>query len=330
MKPSRVSESLNRLVDARIPVFIWGAPGVGKSSVVRQVAAAKKIEVVDIRAVLLDPVDLRGLPHVNGDNRAHWCPPAFLPHDADSHGILFLDELNAAPPLTQAACYQLVLDRRIGEYKLPDGWTVIAAGNRESDRAVTHRMPSPLANRFVHVEFETDLEDWVRWALEANVTTEVISFIRFKSSMLYAFDAKKNTEKAFPSPRTWEYVSRILTTGCDAQSEFDLITGTVGEGAAAEFVGYLKVYRDLPSPDQIMMNPAKAPIPKEPSARYAICGTLARKASENTIERLVTYYNRLPAEFSVLAMRDSVNVCRDITHTKAYMDWATKHADVIL
>jgi MoxR-like ATPase len=159
VKPTEIRKALETLIPLQQPAFVWGAPGVGKSDTMRQVTAALNRVLIDIRAVLLDPVDLRGLPSINGDSRAHWCPPAFLPTGGE--GVLFLDELNAAPPLTQAACYQLVLDRQLGEYRLPDGWTVIAAGNRETDKAVTHRMPSALANRFVHLDFEVNLDDWV-------------------------------------------------------------------------------------------------------------------------------------------------------------------------
>jgi MoxR-like ATPase len=194
MKPSLICATLNRLIKIRQPVFIWGAPGVGKSQIVAQVAAGQQLPLVDIRAVLLDPVDLRGLPHIDSEGRAHWSPPDFLPQNGS--GVLFLDELNAAPPLVQAACYQLVLDRRIGEYRLPEGWSIIAAGNRETDRAVTHRMPSALANRFVHLSFDPDLGDWLVWAAAHDVSPEVVAFLRYRPGLLHAFDAQKD-DKAF-------------------------------------------------------------------------------------------------------------------------------------
>ena len=213
MKPRLVSQALAACIEVKQPCFLWGAPGVGKSQIVRQAAQALSLRVIDVRAVLLDPVDLRGLPAINGDKKAHWCPPAFLP--VEGNGVLFLDELNAAPPLVQAACYQLVLDRQLGEYHLPAGWAVIAAGNRDTDRAVTSRMPSALANRFVHLDFEADLADWATWALQAGVKTELIAFIRFRPGLLHDFDPKRN-DKAFPTPRAWEFVSKISTAACNA------------------------------------------------------------------------------------------------------------------
>ncbi|OGC77189.1 ATPase [candidate division WWE3 bacterium RIFOXYD1_FULL_39_9] len=336
MKPSQVIDSLSALIQIKQPVFIWGAPGVGKSQVVKQVAQKQKpnkkkpFTLIDVRAVLLDPVDLRGLPHINGDNMAHWCPPAFLPHDSSSCGILFLDELNAAPPLTQAACYQLVLDRKLGEYTLPDGWMVIAAGNRENDKAVVHRIPSALANRFVHLNFEVDINDWVRWAMQNNIKTEVIAFLRYRTNLLHSFDPKKSDEKAFPSPRSWEFVSNILSTSPSKDIEFELIKGTVGEAAAAEFIGFLRICRKIPSPDAILMNPTKAEISNDPAVNYAICGALASRATEQTFGRIVEYLNRMPDEFSVLGIRDCTMGKPELYDTKAYIDWAVKHESVML
>ena len=206
MKPSDISEALYGLIDARQSVFIWGGPGVGKSGVVRQVAERRSLPLRDVRALLLDPVDLRGLPYLS-EGRSKWATPDFLPQDGA--GVLFLDELNAAPPMVQASCYQLVLDRKLGEYVLPDGWSIVAAGNRDSDRAVTSRMPTPLRNRFVHLDFEVDIQEWSAWAIQANIRPEVIAFLRFRPALLSAFDRDNN---AFPSPRSWEFVSRILNS----------------------------------------------------------------------------------------------------------------------
>ena len=327
MKSSEVARALAHLIPIQQPVFIWGPPGAGKSDTVRQAAAAQNRALIDVRAVLLDPVDLRGLPSINGDSRAHWCPPAFLPNGGT--GVLFLDELNAAPPLTQAACYQLVLDRALGEYRLPDGWTVVAAGNRETDKAVTSRMPSPLANRFVHLDFEVNLDDWVAWALKAGIKTEVIAFLRFRPGLLHQFDPKRN-DKSFPTPRSWEFVSRILKSSPPADLEFPLVSGAVGEGPAAEIVGFLRIFRNLPNPDLVLMNPETAPVPTGPAELYALAGALARKATDQTMERLVKYANRLPSEFSVLLMTDAVTRNPDITSTRAWIEWASAHNDVLI
>lgn len=330
MKPSEIKTSLQLLVKAKQPTFLWGAPGVGKSQLVAQTAAEMGLELKDVRAVLLDPVDLRGLPHVNGDNRAHWAIPDFLPRDGS--GILFLDELNAAPPLVQAACYQLVLDRRLGEYELPDGWTVIAAGNRETDKAVTSRMPTPLANRFVHLDFDIDLNDWIAWALGAGLKTELIGFIRYRPNLLHDFDPKRNANgaaKAFPSPRSWEFVSRILDENPAAAIEYPLIAGTVGEAAAAEICGFFKIFRKLPNPDMVLMQPDQFEAPKDPATLYALCGALARKASDSNMDRMIKVAGKMPSEFSVLLINDCVRQKPEVTSTRAFQQWASDNQDIL-
>lgn len=329
MKASHVSLALELLITCKQPVFLWGAPGVGKSDTVKQVAATMGLELIDIRAVLLDPVDLRGLPHVTANNTAAWCTPAFLPSDKDSEGIIFLDELNAAPPLVQAACYQLILDRKLGEYTLPVGWSIVAAGNRESDRAVTHRMPTPLANRFTHIDYDVDINDWVSWALAHNITTELIGFLRFRPNLLHDFDPRRDT-KAFPTPRSWEFVSRILSSNPPTELEFPLIAGTVGEGAASELIGFLRIFRKLPNPHAILTSPETVDVPNDPATLFALCGCLAKMANENNFSQLVTFFNRMPDEFSVLAVRDSIAQSPALLSTRAYIAWNAAHSDVVL
>lgn len=325
MKPSKIKESLKKCIKAKQPTFLWGAPGVGKSDVVRQVADEMGYKLTDIRAVLLDPVDLRGLPMVE-DGSAKWCPPAFLP--TKGKWIVLLDELNAAPPLVQAACYQLVLDRKIGEYELPKDCVVIAAGNRETDRAVTSRMPSPLANRFAHLNFDVDIEDWVDWALSKDIMTEIIAFIRFRPELLHQFDPQRN-EKAFPTPRSWEFTSNIMSVN-GSEMDYELVAGIVGEGAATELVGFLDIAKNLPDPDVILMSPNKAEVPDNPAVLYAVCGALTKKATEQNMTRVVKYANRLPAEFSVLLIRDCVKKDESLTKTRAFIEWASKHSDILL
>ncbi len=327
MTPSQIACSLLTLIPIRQPAFLWGPPGVGKSQVVAQTAAALGRELIDIRAVLLDPVDLRGLPQINGDGRTHWRAPAFLP--TAGQGVLFLDELNAAPPLVQAACYQLILDRSLGEYRLPEGWTVLAAGNRDQDRAVTHRMPSALANRLVHLEFDPHLEDWVDWAQAAGIRPEVVAFLRFRPALLHDFDPA-TASRSFPTPRSWEFVSNILGAAPHASVEYDLVRGAVGDGAALEFFGFLRMWRELPDTDAVLADPDAAPAPSEPAAAYAICEALGRKACAAAMPALARYAARLPVEFGVLLMRDAVRHDRETAHTEAFATWARDNAEVLV
>lgn len=324
MKASVIYRALRALVAAKQPVFIWGGPGIGKSAIVRHLAADSALPLQDVRAILLDPVDLRGLPFLGQDGRSKWATPEFLPQGGS--GILFLDELNAAPAMVQAGCYQLVLDRKLGEYTLPEGWAIIAAGNRDSDRAVTTRMPTPLRNRFVHLEFEVDLQDWSEWAIEAGIRPEVIAFLRFRQELLSAFDRDAN---AFPSPRSWEFVSRILDATPDQSVEHELFAGAVGSGAATEFSAFLKTFRELPNIDAILLNPLKEPVPENAAAQYAVASALAHRATDSNFDRICTYLSRMPIEFSVLCVRDASLRQPAVQHTPAFTKWATTHHHVL-
>ena len=324
MKSSAISNALRVLVSARQPAFLWGGPGIGKSAVIRQLAAALSMPLRDIRALLLDPVDLRGLPFLGNDGRSKWATPEFLPQDGS--GILFLDELNAAPAMVQASCYQLVLDRKLGEYTLPAGWSIIAAGNRDSDRAVTTRMPTPLRNRFVHLEFEVDMQEWSEWAIQAGVRPEVIAFLRFRAELLNAFDRDAN---AFPSPRSWEFVSRILESQPEPSIEHELFAGAVGSGAATEFSAFLRMFRELPNIDAILVNPHKEPVPESAAAQYAVASALAHRASDTNLDRICVYLDRMPTEFCVLCVRDASLREPAIRHTAAYTKWAIQNHHVL-
>ena len=324
MKSSAISNALRVLVNARQPVFLWGGPGIGKSAVIRQLAATLSLPLRDVRALLLDPVDLRGLPFLGSDGHSKWATPEFLPQDGA--GILFLDELNAAPSMVQASCYQLVLDRKLGEYTLPAGWAIIAAGNRDSDRAVTTRMPTPLRNRFVHLEFEVDMQEWSEWAIRAGVRPEVIAFLRFRAELLNAFDRDAN---AFPSPRSWEFVSRILESQPEPGIEHELFAGAVGSGAATEFSAFLRMFRELPNIDAILVNPHQEPVPENAAAQYAVASALAHRASDANLDRICVYLERMPTEFCVLCVRDASLREPAIRHTAAYTKWAIQNHHVL-
>jgi hypothetical protein len=220
MRPSSISAILDRefagALAVHTPVMLWGPPGAGKSQIVAQVARRHGAALIDLRLSQMEPTDLRGIPFRNGE-RVEWSVPSLLP-DATRHGvrgILFLDEITAAPPAVTAAAYQLILDRRLGEYRAPDGWAIFAAGNRYGDRGISYVMPSPLANRFTHYEIEPDLDDWVTWAHAAAIDPRVIAFLRFRPDLLFDFDATANPV-AFPSPRSWEYAHRALVKFADA------------------------------------------------------------------------------------------------------------------
>lgn len=317
MTPLIATEAIGSCIAAQQPVFLWGAPGVGKSAIVRQTAQAHGLQLRDVRAVLLDPVDLRGIPHLNGDGRTHWAVPEFLPRDGA--GVLFLDELNAAPPMVQAACYQLVLDRCIGEYRLPDGWMCVGAGNRAKDRAVVHEMPTALRNRFVHLEIEADSGDWSQWAIASRINPVIVAFLRWRPELLHRFDPN---ERAFPSPRSWEFAAKILATNPPAHVELDLLKGTVGEGAAVELSAFLRIYRELPNVDQILIDPAGSSVPQQPAALYAVCSALSYRADHGNFGTILQYADRLPVEFRVMCARDCTRKDASLASTPDWIRWS--------
>jgi hypothetical protein len=210
-----------------------------------------------------------------------WAPPIELPSDPKSKAILFLDEINAAPPAVQAAAYQLILNRKVGAYTLPEGVSIVAAGNRETDRGVTFRMPAPLSNRFVHIEMKVDFDDWFEWATLNNIHADVVGYCTFAKNDLYDFDPK-GSSKAFATPRTWSFVSQLLTEHLPDNTLTDLVAGAVGEGTAIKFMAHRKIAADLPNPTDILSGKVKK-MPKkvEVSGQYSLAVSMCYELKEH-------------------------------------------------
>jgi hypothetical protein len=320
MKPSEISQALTICITAKQPVVVWGAPGIGKSQVAQQTAAALGRKVIDVRASLLDPVDLRGIPSV-ATGRTVWAAPSFLPSPSDPPSIILLDELNRAPAMTQNALFQLVLDRKLGEYSLPDTCEILACCNRESDGGGVQKMHLALANRFEHLDMEPDLQDWCQWAVRSNVHPMTIAHLRLRPTRLFAMEnwiggqqesdrhthsgghncscgaERKRATRAFPSPRSWEFVSRMTHQNPQNGIAHALFAGAIGEADAVEYSGTLRLYRELPSVDAILMNPSKAIVPANPAGMYAVSSALVRMTDVNNFGRVLTYMKRLSQEY---------------------------------
>jgi hypothetical protein len=257
------------------PVFLWGPPGIGKSELVEGIAKDLGGYMIDLRLGQMDPTDIRGIPYFNKDiGKMDWAAPVELPDEelASQYPvvILFLDEMNSAAPAVQAAAYQLILNRRVGKYKLPDNVVMVAAGNRESDKGVTYRMPTPLANRFVHQEMKVDFPSWQNWAVLNNIHKDVVGYITFAKQDLYDFDAKSSS-RAFATPRSWTFVSELLSDeDADDTTLTDLIAGTVGEGLAVKFMAHRKIASRMPEPIQILKGKVDKLSVKEVSAMYSL------------------------------------------------------------
>ena len=257
------------------PMFLWGPPGIGKSDVVRQITEELGGFMIDLRLGQMDPTDIRGIPFYNKEaGKMDWAPPIDLPDEelASQYPVvvLFMDEMNSAAPAVQAAAYQLVLNRRIGKYVLPKNVRIIAAGNRESDKGVTYRMPTPLANRFVHAEMRADFGVWQEWAVLNGIHKDVVGYLSFAKQDLYDFDAKSSS-RSFATPRSWVFVSELLEDeDLDDATATDLIAGTVGEGLAVKFMAHRKIAGKLPSPEDILSGKEKDLQVKEVSAMYSL------------------------------------------------------------
>jgi hypothetical protein len=270
MTPNELKNYLSRLIDKNLQIstMIWGPPGIGKSSIVAQLTKEQEIDFVDVRLSQLAPTDLRGLP-VAEDGISKWYPPEFLPRNGK--GILFLDELNMAPPAMQGVAQQLILDRRVGSYTVPDGWFVWAAGNRKEDRAAVFDMPAPLANRFLHLQVEPDFDSFKAYALETGIHEQIIAFLAFRTTLLHKIDP---LQPAWASPRSWVMASALHHTGLD-------IAPAVGLGAAAEFAAFVTLYKTLPNLTPILEGKGDSiSFPTEPSTRYATAIGLTVRAND--------------------------------------------------
>lgn len=267
------------------PVFLWGPPGIGKSEVVAEIAEELGGLVIDLRMAQMEPTDIRGIPFFNKDlGKMDWAPPVDLPDQelASQYPliVLFLDEMNSAPPAVQAAGYQLVLNRRVGKYVLPHNVVIVAAGNRDSDKGVTYRMPMPLANRFLHLEMRADFTAWQNWAVNKGIHKDVVGYLSFAKQDLYEFDSKSSS-RAFPTPRSWCFVSDLLKDEeVDSDTLFNLVSGAVGEGLAVKFMAHRKVAGKMPEPSDILSGKVKDLQVKEVSAMYSLTISMCYELKE--------------------------------------------------
>jgi len=328
MSPKELKKALLKTTAAGLPVLIKGAPGIGKSDIVSQVAEELDMDLIISHPVVSDPTDFKGLPGiVNG--KAEFLPFGDLRKliDAKKATIAFLDDLGQAPAVVQAACMQLILARRVNGHKISDKIVFVAATNRRQDRAGVTGILEPVKSRFATIlELTTNADDWIEWAFQNDVPTEVIGFIHFRPALL-------NTEETtadivnHPCPRTMAAVGELIKAGL---TDIETIAGAVGEGCAAELTGFLKIYKDLPSIEAILLDPEDVVVPTDPASVYAIVAALTEKATENNADRIFKYANRLPIDFNILLVRDMLRKEPKIQNTRSFINWASKHQDALL
>lgn len=320
---SKLSFAYSSLINNNYPVWMmpsvmmWGPPGIGKSQAVHEIAKeiekenGKSVNVTEVRLLLFNPIDLRGIPTANADKTlAVWLKPQIFQMDdsCDVVNILFLDEISAAPQSVQAAAYQITLDRSVGEHRLPENCIVIAAGNRITDKSVAFKMPKALANRLMHIEIVGSFSSWKEWAIKSGINEKVIGFLSFRQNYLMQFDGA-NDDMAYATPRSWEMVSNILNTiDDDIDNMYTLIAGLVGAGAAAEFRTWENVYKDLPDINDIF--DGKMPkLPTNTDVYYALISSMTIYAREHKddlalIANSIRYADKMPPEFSAVLMKN--------------------------
>ena len=337
---NQARKSLLKAFKVQRPLFLWGPPGIGKSELVEGITNELGGLMIDLRLGQMEPTDIRGIPFYNKDSgKMDWAPPVELPDEETASQypivVLFLDELNSAAPSVQSAAYQLILNRRIGKYVLPKNVVMVAAGNRESDKGVTFRMPTPLANRFLHQEMKVDFSSWQQWAVLNNIHKDVVGYLSFAKQDLYDFDAKSSS-RAFATPRTWTFVSELLEDDDgDDDTITNLVAGTVGEGLAVKFMAHRKVAGRMPKPEDILSGKVKDLNLKEVSAMYSLVISMCyelKDAVEKKVEQkkfhemadnfLSYMMNNFETELTVMGARIALT-----TYDLPFLPTKMKHFD---
>ncbi len=322
LAPKQATEFLKYCVRAQRNAFLWGAPGIGKTAIVTDLANELRIPITTKIAAQMDATDVAGLPFIKG-NASHWARAGWLPSKGPH--IIFLDEFPNATTLVWNSLQKLINEREVNDYKLPDGVVFIAAGNRASDRAGANKTTSAINSRFIHADVEPSLQDWCEWAVVEGIHPMTIAFLRYRAELFHKFD---KDAREFPCPRTWEFVSQITHEQPLDRVALALYSGTVGHAAAIEYMAFVKLYASLPSIDAILLNPTKAPVPDDVSGLYAVATALGHRADAKNLGRVVKYLDRLPDEYNVMAVRDAIVRNDSLQATPEFTKWSVKHQNV--
>lgn len=331
VKPSQATEIIEATLKAKLVPFIKGSPGIGKSSIIRTIADKYNLEVIDLRLSQCDPTDLNGFPNLKG-NKATYLPMDTFPLEGDTlpNGkegwCIFLDEFNSAPISVQAAAYKLVLDRQVGLHKLHEKVVIVCAGNLETDNAIVHSMSTALQSRLVHLTLKYDNEEWTNWAIKNKINPIIISYLQYKPTNGFNFNPE-SPDDTYPCPRTWEFASRLMEhIDIDTITGLYALAGTIGEGTARELLTFIKVYKDLPTINQIIANPETVIIPEEISSQYALTGLISSNANENNFTQLMKFVSRLPIEYQIITLQHTMLTHPTLSNHNAYVEWVRKNA----
>jgi len=328
MKISLVKRMLQHCHKASQNVVIWGPPGIGKTTIVEEYAKSTDMPLIYADAPLMDLLDLKGALSVK-DEEAKFLPLSMWPKETDDPVIILIDELPQAVPAIQNGFSKLLLRNEIGGTKLPKGSFVVATGNRQEDRAATHRMPSHITNRVMHINLDINAEDWLNWATQNGIDNRIIAFGHFRQEMLYNFDPDK-AQKPYATYRSWSNLSEWLQTNPDPDLLYEGAAGEVGEAAAVEFTAFLRLYQDLPDPLEVLKNPNAVQIPTNLGALYALTTALATHVTKETAENFFIFANRLEPEFSVMMVKTANASFDGLQKAKGFSNWCINYQDIIL
>ena len=330
-----LKEALIRDFKVGLTPMVASSPGMGKSDIIRSIAAKFKLKVIDFRVSQCEPVDMQGYPGVK-DGRMTFHIPEYFPIETDKvpdgydGWLLFLDEFNSGNKQTEAAAYKLILDREVYKHKLHPRCLIAAAGNLTTDRAIVNTQSTATTSRLNHYRMRVDHKVWIDWANSHNIDHRIVSLIKFKPELLHRFDTSTN-ELTFPCPRTWEFASKVIM-GEEVIDHINKIrlAGTVGEGAAVELATYAEIYQNLPTIEQILANPKSGwKVPKEPSEQYAVTTMLSHNTTLESINQIIIAINRLPVDFQVITFKDIYKRTPELKNHPVITDWIAKHAHII-
>ena len=328
MTPKTLKKNLLTAMRNQLPILIKGAPGVGKSDIVTQVAKELKMNLILCHPVVSDPTDFKGLPGIVND-MAEFLPFGELRKmiEAKKPTIVFLDDLGQAPAVVQAAAMQLILARRINGHKISEHIVFVAATNRREDRAGVTSILEPVKSRFASIwQLDVDSDEWIEWALNNDMPEEIIGFAHLRPALLSSGKATADIVNS-PCPRTFASAGKMIKAGLD---DIECLSGTLGEGCAAELFGFMKVYKSLPNINSIILDPDGTTVPSEPAALYAVVSALVGKITVDNVANILKYGSRLPMEFSVLLVRDGIRACAAIQNTKAFIAWSVQNKSIVL
>ena len=328
---SKAKDMLCYFLKARLVPLIVGSPGLGKSQICQQIANEFGLLLIDVRLGQCDVTDLLGFPQIKGD-KASYIPMATFPIEGDqvpkgyNGWLLLFDELTSASPSLQAAAYKILLDRMVGNHPLHKNVAIVCAGNLETDNAIVQPMSTALQSRLVHMELVVDAKEWADWAATAGIDPRITSYINFKPGSLYTFQPD-HTDVTYASPRTWEFANRVMqVVDLDSPHLLPMLAGTISEGVAREFLSFCRNFANLPKISEILQSPDTITIPREPSILFALTGALSHNASADNMDQLMKFIARLPLEFQVVCLRETVRRKREMMSVGAVQKWIASNA----